>query len=699
RTSPTLPADYLLKNPGDSVVRDLLANADIWVIPQSNPAGRAIDDLRWGDPTQFIAVCSAGDPGKLGVACRDDADCGATGECLGDGWRANANRTDCAWGVDPARNFSSGWNDAAATCEAAKRCDESGALCNGNSDCASGNCANTIMKYRGLHPFSEPETLNLRRFVNNHMISMAAIAHTNGQEVSNRWRPVHGPSHFMTDELGSLSATGSSGYSPDPKLRVGGVGGGYGQFSAWLTQYSDVRGDDGPDFATARNISTFYFELPIKGGANYYGTAYENSSGDGSNSFHPSSDKMKSLWEDAIRDLFLYVIRQARSPQCPVDDSGNRLDAQCLGNDLGLVGAKLAAAEDEPGLLDYDAATREEILPHGTHRVVFAVQNFSASPGTPLTGHAWVFITKDGALTSETVDISLSPGQRQVYSVSHDFEPGVYRVQITLIPDQADDFSNNNTKIFAFRVASPYSLPARIVLGVSLSQVLGTDGTLSYRGRFAVERQLEPGDAELRVVLHGHRADLPASPSKAERVVSYLLPPGPPWWDQSAPAKGLWIYSDPNGVNGGVRGLIIRQTPVQSSDELATEVLLRVEDGSLKQLAGAQAYRTDFDLLGDNQRLSSLASGKRLDLPSRSHFPEEEAEEEPDSVGACPGDCNADGDVSIDELIRGVNIALGDHAVDDCLAFDGDASGQVDVAELVRAVNAALNGCPRRGEP
>ena len=65
----------------------------------------------------------------------------------------------------------------------------------------------------------------------------------------------------------------------------------------------------------------------------------------------------------------------------------------------------------------------------------------------------------------------------------------------------------------------------------------------------------------------------------------------------------------------------------------------------------------------------------------------------PVAIG-CAGDCGGDGQVSIDELIRGVNIALGAQAVDDCPAFDADANGQVDIAELVRAVNAALNGCP-----
>jgi len=66
--------------------------------------------------------------------------------------------------------------------------------------------------------------------------------------------------------------------------------------------------------------------------------------------------------------------------------------------------------------------------------------------------------------------------------------------------------------------------------------------------------------------------------------------------------------------------------------------------------------------------------------------------EEPGDV--CLGDCNNDGFVTIDELVRGVNIALGTALVDECPAFDGDSGGSVTIDELVRGVNAALEGCP-----
>lgn len=61
--------------------------------------------------------------------------------------------------------------------------------------------------------------------------------------------------------------------------------------------------------------------------------------------------------------------------------------------------------------------------------------------------------------------------------------------------------------------------------------------------------------------------------------------------------------------------------------------------------------------------------------------------------GECSGDCNGDGNVSIAELITGVNIALGTRPASACTAVDRDSSGTVSIAELITAVNRALLGC------
>jgi cysteine-rich repeat protein len=63
------------------------------------------------------------------------------------------------------------------------------------------------------------------------------------------------------------------------------------------------------------------------------------------------------------------------------------------------------------------------------------------------------------------------------------------------------------------------------------------------------------------------------------------------------------------------------------------------------------------------------------------------------AAGACVGDCNGDGSVTVDELIVGVQIALGRADVQACAAVDADADGAVTIPELVTAVDDALDGC------
>jgi hypothetical protein len=60
----------------------------------------------------------------------------------------------------------------------------------------------------------------------------------------------------------------------------------------------------------------------------------------------------------------------------------------------------------------------------------------------------------------------------------------------------------------------------------------------------------------------------------------------------------------------------------------------------------------------------------------------------------CPGDCNRGGEVSIDELITSVNIAIASTPVDGCAVADGNADGLIAINELIAAVSASLDGCP-----
>ncbi|MBX3023525.1 hypothetical protein KF840_01305 [bacterium] len=67
-----------------------------------------------------------------------------------------------------------------------------------------------------------------------------------------------------------------------------------------------------------------------------------------------------------------------------------------------------------------------------------------------------------------------------------------------------------------------------------------------------------------------------------------------------------------------------------------------------------------------------------------------------DRTGKCAGDCNQDGQVSIDELVSATIGALNERPtlVRECLAADVNVDYLITIDELVLAVSRALGGCP-----
>jgi cysteine-rich repeat protein len=59
----------------------------------------------------------------------------------------------------------------------------------------------------------------------------------------------------------------------------------------------------------------------------------------------------------------------------------------------------------------------------------------------------------------------------------------------------------------------------------------------------------------------------------------------------------------------------------------------------------------------------------------------------------CVGDCNGDGRVTVEEMIRGVSIALGTSPTALCPAMDRNQDSEIGIFELINAVSNALEGC------
>ena len=97
----------------------------------------------------------------------------------------------------------------------------------------------------------------------------------------------------------------------------------------------------------------------------------------------------------------------------------------------------------------------------------------------------------------------------------------------------------------------------------------------------------------------------------------------------------------------------------------------RAHPGDLSRIVALVVSADEFDRLFTS-RQSDVADLRRLGGP------------------VLVGDCNRNGTVAIDELVRGVNIALGGAPVSECTPFDRVADGRVTVDELVRGVANAL---------
>ncbi|MBI3785736.1 MAG: hypothetical protein HY270_20275 [Deltaproteobacteria bacterium] len=60
---------------------------------------------------------------------------------------------------------------------------------------------------------------------------------------------------------------------------------------------------------------------------------------------------------------------------------------------------------------------------------------------------------------------------------------------------------------------------------------------------------------------------------------------------------------------------------------------------------------------------------------------------------ACSGDCDHNGRVEVDDLLRAVSIAQGQASLATCLAADLDGDQEVTIEEVIRSVNQAMLGC------
>lgn len=194
----------------------------------------------------------------------------------------------------------------------------------------------------------------------------------------------------------------------------------------------------------------------------------------------------------------------------------------------------------------------------------------------------------------------------------------------------------------------------------------------------------EQQDGSVIAVLISTGSALIAAGSGPVIEMDFTIAPSAPVGETIALGLSDVLVADPNSValpseteNGGVVVALATPTPTGTSTEPP------VPTPTFTHAATVTPSLT--------HTWTATSTATPTDTPSPRGSPTTGATATP-TVG-CVGDCDGDGRVTVDELIKGVNIALGAAPLTTCPAFDANDSQTVTVDELVTAVNLALNGC------
>ncbi len=156
------------------------------------------------------------------------------------------------------------------------------------------------------------------------------------------------------------------------------------------------------------------------------------------------------------------------------------------------------------------------------------------------------------------------------------------------------------------------------------------------------------------------------------------------WLSQIAPALSFQVQIGavtvpiPATAQIGDRYTVEVRSPSATSDG-ATEVPLDGIAGEIEVVESATPTQTA------TQTTTPLVTA--TSTPTATRTPTQRPSE-------CVGDCDGSGEVTVNEIITMVNIALGNADVAACVAGDQDGSREITIDEIIAAVNHALNGCP-----
>ena len=143
--------------------------------------------------------------------------------------------------------------------------------------------------------------------------------------------------------------------------------------------------------------------------------------------------------------------------------------------------------------------------------------------------------------------------------------------------------------------------------------------------------------------------------------------------NNGGPTQTIALLADSRAINAGDES-VCAAPPVDNLDQR----------GYVRGATSCSIGAYEYNAQGPTPTPTSTATPTPTPTPTLGPSP---------TPGPCYGDCDHSGTVTVDELVKGVNIALGNLAPDECPAFNCNGTGKVTVDCLVKSVNAALNGC------
>lgn len=224
---------------------------------------------------------------------------------------------------------------------------------------------------------------------------------------------------------------------------------------------------------------------------------------------------------------------------------------------------------------------------------------------------------------------------------------------------------------------------------IGLTQERPADGHFVLNGNVAVRLQLVGGDAA---------ASLKVGPTLLRSPGDHAaLGNGPglhnhPSWQLTLPQGTIGDYDVTLKLTTTARGyseslpfaLTISNAPAATASPSPTESPQPTHSAS-PRLTATLAFTPTA-----TPSITATATETERPLPSPTPEPSP-------TIPPCAGDCNADGEVTVDELVLGVSVAIGAITVELCPSLDANGDGEVTIDELIAAVNEALLGCRPHG--